>query len=44
MILPAGVLPALIWICASGIFFLGSGVFSIWQPEDRLIERRLGEK
>ncbi|MFZ5809958.1 MAG: CDP-alcohol phosphatidyltransferase family protein [Chloroflexota bacterium] len=44
MILPGGVLPALILICASGIFFLGSGALSIWQPEDRLIERRLGEK
>lgn len=43
-ILPLGKLEAGILLCASGIFFLGSGAFSLWQPEQRLIERRLGEK
>jgi CDP-diacylglycerol--glycerol-3-phosphate 3-phosphatidyltransferase len=29
---------------ATALFFLGTGTFSLWTPENRIIERRLGEK
>ena len=29
--------------CVSGLFFVGTGAFSLWTPENRIIERRLGE-
>jgi CDP-diacylglycerol--glycerol-3-phosphate 3-phosphatidyltransferase len=30
-------------LCSAGLFFLGTGAYSLWKPEDRLIFRRLGE-
>jgi CDP-diacylglycerol--glycerol-3-phosphate 3-phosphatidyltransferase len=30
--------------CATGILFLGSGPFSLWQPEEKWVARRPGEK
>jgi CDP-diacylglycerol--glycerol-3-phosphate 3-phosphatidyltransferase len=30
-------------LCSAGLFFLGTGAYSLWKPEDRLIYRRLGE-
>jgi CDP-diacylglycerol--glycerol-3-phosphate 3-phosphatidyltransferase len=30
-------------IVATGLFFLGTGPFSLWKPEDKIIRRRLGE-
>jgi CDP-diacylglycerol--glycerol-3-phosphate 3-phosphatidyltransferase len=41
----ASVTPAdiLLILCSAGLFFLGTGAYSLWKPEDRLIYRRLGE-
>lgn len=33
----------LIIITAGALFFLGTGTYSLWQPEDKLIRKRLGE-
>ena len=30
-------------IVATALFFLGTGPFSLWKPEDKIIRRRLGE-
>jgi CDP-diacylglycerol---glycerol-3-phosphate 3-phosphatidyltransferase len=38
-----GLTEFLLIICASALFFLGTGVYSLWKPEDRLIYKRLGE-
>jgi CDP-diacylglycerol--glycerol-3-phosphate 3-phosphatidyltransferase len=31
-------------VSGSALFFLGTGPFSVWTPENRIIERRLGER
>ncbi len=36
-------LDILIIIGAGAVFFLGTGAYSLWKPEDKLIQRRLGE-
>lgn len=33
----------LLILCSAGLFLLGTGAYSLWKPEDRLIYRRLGE-
>jgi CDP-diacylglycerol--glycerol-3-phosphate 3-phosphatidyltransferase len=33
----------LLLVSATALFFIGSGVFSIWEPERRIIQRRAGE-
>lgn len=37
------ILEYLILIAASALFFLGTGAFSLWKPEDGVIRKRLGE-
>jgi hypothetical protein len=34
---------ALIVVCAAALLYLGTGPFSLWNPEQRIITRRLGE-
>jgi CDP-diacylglycerol--glycerol-3-phosphate 3-phosphatidyltransferase len=41
---PLGILDLSLLTTATALFFLGSGAFSAWVPEKRLIENRLGEK
>ncbi|HEY5571471.1 MAG TPA: CDP-alcohol phosphatidyltransferase family protein [Anaerolineales bacterium] len=36
-------LDILIIIAATALFFLGTGAYSLWKPEDRFIQYRLGE-
>jgi hypothetical protein len=43
-ILPLGWQGRMILIAACGLFFLGSGLAAIWQPEEQLIRRRWGER
>ena len=38
------VLNGLMLVCAIAIMLLGSGAYSIWRPEDALLNRRAGEK
>jgi CDP-diacylglycerol--glycerol-3-phosphate 3-phosphatidyltransferase len=38
------VLNGLMLACAIALMLLGSGAYSIWQPEDALLSRRAGEK
>jgi hypothetical protein len=33
----------LLLVSAAGVFFLGSGAFSLWAPEEILLRRRAGE-
>jgi CDP-diacylglycerol--glycerol-3-phosphate 3-phosphatidyltransferase len=38
-----GIIDFLILTAASALFYLGTGAFSLWKPEDGLIRKRLGE-
>lgn len=38
-----GLVDQVLIICATALFFLGSGAYSIWKPEDGLIQRKAGE-
>jgi CDP-diacylglycerol--glycerol-3-phosphate 3-phosphatidyltransferase len=38
------VLNGLMLVCAIALMLLGSGAYSIWRPEDALLNRRAGEK
>lgn len=40
---PLGNVEILLIIGASAVFFLGSGIYSIWTPEKLLISKRIGE-
>jgi hypothetical protein len=40
---PLGSVETLLIIGATAVFFLGSGVYSVWTPEKQLISKRIGE-